>query len=385
MKNMFKITMAALLFFGLALSTASPQEIQDQELSEKIQQERNAEIKELTIRNSGFLSKSEIIIRYREEDKKIIDVIENGKKLPSSEFSRYESLIREVLEIPQIERLIPEIERAKRMTESARISEEAKIRELIELRARLEDLNSDRARRYRDINELLLMEEMKAMSEKISESEKLSEEEKIAQLQEMIAKLRAEELARGKEDQRRRLAELSTNDLAQRLIAEISRSNTISNERKIQELNKVLQSTRQIDAGRQDHRELIEIQVAEMMKKMMQEVLAQQELTDQDVKKELETLLQEAKKMELNTAQLRIEVEKFKFDLHQLLKAEGLLPEGKAQFELRANVCTIAGKRLPDRIHEKILKLCEECLSKKFDRDTKIVLTLNEERSWIRT
>lgn len=378
MKRIIKLSLYVLLGCGLMASYApASQEIEVQKVD---QEERLGEIKELTIRNSGFLSKSDIVIRYRDEDKKIIEVIENGKKLPSSEFSRYESLIREVLEIPQIDRLIPEIERAKRRAESARISEESKIREMIELRSRLEDLNSDRARRFRDLNELMLMEELNSMTERISESKELSQEEKIRQMWEAVEKIQALKVSKEAEERSRSLAEFGAVNAARRLIVEINKLSAISNERKIEELNKVLQNMREMEAGRQGHRDLVEVQVAETIRKMMQEVLKQKELTDQERKKELEKLLGEARKMELKDAQLRLEIEKFTFDLHQLLEKEGLLPVGKAQFELRMNVCTIDGKRLPKEIHQKILKLCEESLNKKFDRDTKIILTLNEER-----
>ena len=132
--------------------------------------------------------------RYRDEDKKIVEVIENGKKLPASEFSRYESIIREVLEIPQIDRLLPEIDRAKRREESPRISEESKIREMLALRRRMEGLESHVARRYRDLNELQLMNQLNRLTEKISESNELSQEEKIQQLKDVLEKIQAMEV-----------------------------------------------------------------------------------------------------------------------------------------------------------------------------------------------
>jgi len=75
-----------------------------------------------------------------------------------------------------------------------------------------------------------------------------------------------------------------------------------------------------------------------------------------------------------------IGIEKFKFELHKLLKKEGLLPEGKAEFILRSKKCLIDGKKLPDEIHQKILQLSEEIIGKTFDRDTKIILQLNGDR-----
>jgi hypothetical protein len=91
-------------------------------------------------------------------------------------------------------------------------------------------------------------------------------------------------------------------------------------------------------------------------------------------------VLRAAREMKLESIQQMIGIEKFKFDLHQLLKEEKLLPEGKAKFDLKLNECSIDGKKLPKEIHRKILQLCEESIGKKFGRDTKIILQLNENR-----
>jgi hypothetical protein len=381
MKNLFKLTLAALLIFGMAISTATPQAVQDKERSEPFQEEESNEIKELTIRNSGFLSKSDIVIRYRDADKKIIEVIENGKKLPPSEFPRYESLIREVLEIPQIDRLVPEIERAKRRAESARISEESKIREMLELRRRLETLDSDRARRYRDINELMLMEELNSMTERISESKELSQEEKIAQLREVLEKINAQKYTK-EEDRRRMLAELGATNAARRLIEEISKSTEISREEKIKELQELLQKMQVENTSREESRsrDLIEMEAANAMRKMLQEIARMRDVSDKEKAREFERILQEANKMRSERMTLMVGIEKFKFDLHQLLKDEGLLPEGKAEFILKMNECSIDGKKLPKEIHSRILSLSEQILGKKFDIDTQVILSLNENR-----
>lgn len=379
MKKIIKLSIYVLLVCGLMVSFAPAS--QETEAQKVQQEERSGEIKELTIRNSGFLSKSDIVIRYRDEDKKIVEVIENGKKLPPSEFLRYESLIREVLEIPQIDRLIPDIDRAKRRSESARISEESKIRDMLELRSRLEDLNSDRARRFRDQNELLLMEEMNAMTERISKSKELSQEEKIAQLREVIEKINAQKLT-SEEDRRRMLAEFGEANAARKLIEEINKSTELTREEKIKELQYLLQKMREKELVREENRprDLIEFEAANAMRKMLEEIARMKGISDQEKAKEFEHVLQEAKKMRSESMTQMLSIEKFKFDLHQLLEKEGLLPVGKAQFELRRDKCSIAGKRLPNEIHQKILKLCEESLNKKFDGDTKIILTLNEER-----
>jgi hypothetical protein len=379
MKKKIMMGLCAILILGLAISAAPA--AQEKESSDVAQDKRPSTIKELTIRNSGFRSRSTIVIRYRDEDKKIVGVTENGKNLPASEFSRYESVMRKILELPQIDRLIPDIERAKRRAESARISEESKIREMLELRRRLEGLESDIARRYRDINELQLMNELNRMAEKISESSDLSQEEKIAQIKDVLAKIQAMESAKKEEDRRRRLTEISTITATRRLIAEINKSEKMSKEEKIKEIQELLMRTRKMDLEREKSRRgnLVELEAANTIREMMREIAENKNLSDQEKKEELERLMKESQKMQLETMRPMITIEKFKFDLNQLLKKERLYPEGKAEFILKKHECTIDGKKVTKEIHEKILKLCEETLDKKFDKDTKIVLRLNED------
>jgi len=369
------------LSFVFGLASANVHLGQDQEKSDAVKEERSPEIKELTIRNSGFRSRSTVIIRYREEDKKIVEVIENGRNLPPEEFVRYESIIREVLEIPQIDRLLPEIERAKRRAESQRISEESKIREMLELRRRMEGLESDAARRYRDINELMLMEEMNSLTEKISDSSHLSREEKIAQLKDVIAKMKDLELAKSENLRRSRLMEFGATNAARRLITEIERSSAISREEKIREISEILEHMHDMERGEGErHRDLVEHEAATALRKMMSETAHREDLTDVEKEKELASLLQEARDMRLETSVHMIGIEKFKFDLHNLLEKEGLLPKGKAEFVLKRNASTIDGKKIPKDVHERIMQLCAESVGLEFGKDTKIVLQLNEDR-----
>ncbi|UCE40256.1 MAG: hypothetical protein JSV17_12430 [Candidatus Aminicenantes bacterium] len=379
MKKICNLGLCALLILGLAVSAAPA--AQDKETQDVVQDDRSSAIKELTIRNSGFRSRSTIVIRYREKDKKIVEVIENGKKLSPSEFSRYESAMRKILELPQIDRLLPEIDRARRRAESPRVSEESKIREMLELRRRLNGLESDVARRYRDLTELQLMNQLNRMTEKISESDELSQQEKIQQIKEVLEKIHAMERAKKEGDRRRRLAEIETANVARRLIAEINKSEDLSREDKIKEIQELLQRSRAMDLMREERRQrdLVEFEAANTMRRMLQDIAKQKDLSDQEREKEFQRVLQEAEKMQSESMKRMIGIEKFKFDLHLLLKKEGLLPEGKAEFILRSKECLINGKKLPDIIHEKILQLCEESIGKKFERDTKIILQLNED------
>lgn len=379
MKTIAKTGLCVLLILGLAIS-AFPS-FQENETQREAQEKQSSEIKQLTIRNSGFRSKSTVIIRYRDEDKKIVEVIENGKKLPPEEFSRYESIIRDVLEIPQIDRLLPEIERARRIAESQRISKEYKIREMLQLRHRMEGLESDAARRYRNWSELQLMETLNRLTQDISESRDLSNEEKIARLKEIIEKIRAIKLTEEERIHRSGLVEFGEANAARSLIEEINKSSSMSKEEKINEIKDVLQKLRERDIeGEERHRNLIEIETAEVLRKMLQETAQRKDLSDQEKEKEMESLLQEAQSLKLEGIQRMVGIEKFKFDLHRMLEDEGLLPEGKAEFVLTAKECSIDGRKLPKDIRERIMKLCEESLGMKFSHDTKIILQLNEDR-----
>jgi hypothetical protein len=345
------------------------------------QQEQQKNIKELTIRNSGFRSRSTVVIRYRDEDKQIVEIIENGKSLPESEFSRYESVMQKVLELPEIDKLLPEIDRVWRRAESLKVPEEAVLREMMELRGRLRGMNSGLARRYRETTELQAMASMGRMAEKISESEELSSEEKIQKLKELFEQ--AKELEVREEDMARQtmLTQFAATLTARKLIEEIEQSSRMSQEEKLQEIQELLSRTREMERVREGERRagLLEFKVAETMRKMLREIAEKKHLSDVEKEREMQALIEESRQMDLEN-DLMIKVEKFKFDLQRFLEKEGLLPKGKAEFVLKKNASTIAGKKLPDNIHERILAMCSETLGKKFEGDTKIVLQLNEKR-----
>ena len=383
MKTIFKLSLCAALISGLLISSVAAS--QNSKASGVSQEDQKTTIKELTIRNSGFRSRATIVIRYRDEDKKIVEVIENGKKLAPSEFSRYESIMRKILELPQIDRLLPDFDRAKRRAESPRISEESKIREMMALRRRLEELDSDVARHYRDLNELQLFSTLNSLTKKIGESSDLTQKEKIQQLKAVIEKINAMQSEKKQKERRTRLeaAEFrAVMNAIQSLIFEIYKSDAISNEDKIKEIQELLLHARAVDLVEEEgrRRNLIEFEAANTIRKILQEIAKNKLISEQQREKEFNRVLQEAKKMNLADIGRTIGIEKFKFELHKLLKKEGLLPEGKAEFTLRLKKCLIDGKKLPDKIHQKILQLCEESIGKKFGRNTKIILRLNEDR-----
>jgi len=70
-------------------------------------------------------------------------------------------------------------------------------------------------------------------------------------------------------------------------------------------------------------------------------------------------------------------LEQLKLDLYKLLKEKGLFPEGKAEFVLKKNECTIDGKQISKDTHQEILELCKTTIGMTFKNDSQIVLQLN--------
>jgi hypothetical protein len=343
-------------------------------------QEALSAVKELTIRNSGFRSRSTVVIRYRDADKAIVEVIENGKSLPESEFPRYQAIMQKVLELPEIDRLIPEIERAHRLAESPEVSEERVYREMMALRSRLSGLDSELAHRYRETAELRAMTSLSRRANEISESQELSNEEKIRRLKELLEEAAAMEMWEERSRQKM-FSRFAANEAARKLIKEIELSQQLSREEKLNEIREILQRTRELEQIGEDERmgRMVEFRASETLARMLREVAENKTLSEMVKEKEMQALIEESKKMDLER-NLMVRVEKFKFDLSRLLEAEGLMPKAEADFVLRKNSSSIDGKKLPQAVHEKIMRMCEETIGKKFDSDTKIVLQLNSKR-----
>lgn len=364
-------------------STAQEQETREVvKEAQKLKEGQKTAIKELTIRNSGFRSRSTVIIRYRDEDKAIVEVIENGKSLPVSEFPRYEPVMRKVLELPEMNRLIPEIDRAYRLAESYRVPEERVFEEMMGLSRRLERMNSEVAHRYREQTELQAVASINRMAEQISESEGLSPTEKIQELKALVTKT-AELAAQEEIDSRRtRFSRFAANEAARKLIEEIELTDQLSQEEKLQEIRALLRQTREMNFAAQNERRegLVEFKAAETLSRMLHEISEREDLSEQEKELQMQELINESRRMNLASGDLMIGVEKFKYDLHRFLEKEGLLPEGKAEFVLKKNSSTIDGNKLPGKIHETLKRMCVETIGKTFEGDTKIVLQLNEKR-----
>lgn len=379
MKKTLNFSLCLILICGLVISTTTAQEIQ--EIQEVTQEKESSEIKELTIRNSGFRSRSTVVIKYRDEDKQIVAITENGKELPSSEFQRYESVMRIVLELPQIDRLLPEIDRAYRRAESPRISAESKLREMTALSRRLSGLESDVARRYQDMTELQLIANLNLLTEKISESNDLTQKEKIERLEDVIKRMQELKLAKKIEPLRRGLLASRAVIAERRLIEEINKSSDLSKEEKIKEISGLIKRMQQEEIDTDRRRvDIIEIEANQAIRKMLEEIAKDKDLSDQEKEKEFNSLIQEIEKIDSESMKRMVGIQKFEFELYRFLKQKGLFPKGKAEFVLKSTSSSIDGKQLPKEIHQEILKLCEECIGKKFGSSTKIILQLNEDR-----
>lgn len=389
---MFKIakfSLCVLVILGFAVTTSSYAFMASEyavawslnQEKKEIEEKEASEIKELRIRNSGFRSRSSVIIRYRDKDKKIVAVIENGKELPGSEFGRYESILHEILELPQINKLLPEMDAMWRELEASELTGEEKYELTRDWIRDLQKMKSERAWRYREAATDQLLDSYYRAIERLSSSEELSQQEKIQKLKDTFRSLQeAEEFNEQNRKRSAALVEFQVAEAARRLMTEINKSSDISNEEKLRELKEIYQQVEQLSqthARDRRHAEIAAIELYNAAKQRWQEIALQEELSEQEKRQEYERLLQEFNEIKSESVKRMLGVEKFKLDLHELLKKEGFFPEGEAEFVLKKHECTIAGKKLPKDLHAKILYLCQESLKKEFTKDTKIVLQLN--------
>ncbi len=378
MKKILKLGLYAVLVCSLVISFAAAQDIQ--EIQDVTQEKESSEIKVLTIRNSGFRSKSTVVIKYRDNNKKIVAVTENGKELPQEEFSRYESVMRTVMELPQIDRLLPDIDRAYRRSESPRLSAESKLREMTALSRSLAGLESDVARRYQNMTELQLIANLNLLTEKISESKNLSQKEKIEQLEELIEKMQALNLANRIEPLRRGLLVSRAAIAERKLIEEINKSSEMSQQEKIKEISRLVKRMQKENLDTERRRvDLVELEAKQAIRKMLEEITKKKDLSDLEKEKEFYALIKEIEKINSEDIKRMVGIEKFEFELYRFLKKKGLFPKETTEFVLKSAFCSIGGKKLPKEVHQEILQLCEKCIGRKFESKTQIILQLNKD------
>ena len=97
-------------------------------------------IEQITIRQSGFMKNGEIVIRFRSSDHEIVEVTDGGKKIPAEDFYKYESVLWSYLDLQNIERLKPRIERLRRELMVRPRLDSLKIRHLQSIDSKLDSL-----------------------------------------------------------------------------------------------------------------------------------------------------------------------------------------------------------------------------------------------------
>lgn len=128
----------------LVLAILGVMNLNSQSMNAKVEQERSGSgIREITIKHSGFLSKKELVIRYRESDLQIVEVIDNGEKMPSEEFYRYESMLQEVVDHDIMVELAPKFERIEERLDSEGIPDSIKVEELEAMLTEIDSLYPD--------------------------------------------------------------------------------------------------------------------------------------------------------------------------------------------------------------------------------------------------
>jgi hypothetical protein len=284
-------------------------------------------IEELKIRRSGFRSKDVLIIKYRKRDKIIVEVIDNGKKVPDSEFPRYQSLIQEVFELRQINELLPKIDKTYKKVESARYETSLKLEELKGLLERLKLMNSHIARRYADITRLQMH----------------------ATVREMV-----DELAKDKD---------------------------ISNTLKIKTFKEILEIVKEMDEDEATDRrrsELVYFELGRILSDALEDIMRAYPDTVLEDTPEYKELFTQIEKIRSDSIQRILFFKKFEHDIRRELDKHGYLDDKNGQFILTSKACTFKGKRMPQHLHQKFLDLYEKYSGKAYRKSMKIYLSFSK-------
>jgi hypothetical protein len=111
------------------------------------------EIYEITITHSKFLSKEKIVIRYRKVDWKILSITLNGREVPESEFSKYESDLHGALDAEILHDVMPRVFKLEERLDSPDIPDSVKLAELRDVLKTLRPMKSDHAETYAGVLE----------------------------------------------------------------------------------------------------------------------------------------------------------------------------------------------------------------------------------------
>jgi len=146
------INFLTIVFVGFNLIIIHAQESQVDSISKNT----DSEIKELKIKSSGFFSDDILIIKYRNSDKEIVDVIDNGESLPPEKFKKYEPKLYEVLEHEKMREILPDIEELNEKVKSSDIPDSIKIKEFRVTLKKLDKLQSELAETHKGILKMQL-------------------------------------------------------------------------------------------------------------------------------------------------------------------------------------------------------------------------------------
>jgi hypothetical protein len=105
----------------------------------------------VTITKSGFMSKNVLEIKYRESDRQILEVIDNGKQVRKNKFYKYQSKLSSALEIDRIPQIIPDYEDLLKRLESPRLPDSVKLEQLRSSLQSIGEMESELAKTYQQI------------------------------------------------------------------------------------------------------------------------------------------------------------------------------------------------------------------------------------------
>lgn|GEM_PF-6935184 len=340
-----------LLFLGLNDHFLDAQEIE----SAISQEKQQSDISELKILHSGFLSRDTLVIRYHTIDKKIVEVIDKGKKVSSTEFKKYESKMRDILELRQLNELLPAIEEVDKMMESPLISNSEKLEELENLHQHLEHMGSDLAEKYREIAEVHRASVLDDYIQEIVDSPEMSDSLKLGELKDLL-------------DQSIRF-DTSQPELMGRRARETEQ--TIRRSFPI----------RRFDEPPRDRRRFTfnDIHIFKLIDEILDAIVDASHLSESEKMAEMERIIDQVKDIEADDIRRNIAVKQFEWEVHKMLEVHGLLSEGESEFRLTIKQTKINGKKVPKDLHDEVLAIYEKYFGEPYGKGLTIVLGLEKQ------
>ncbi|MCP4725541.1 MAG: hypothetical protein GY863_10915, partial [bacterium] len=146
-------------------------------------------LKTVKILHSGFMARDTLVIKYRESDKKIIEIKENGEIVPEERFGEFESKFFRALELDQIAELTPLVEDLKYDVLDVKLYEQNKIAKIKLLMDKVIVMESDISTELKDQLLQSITVYLDRLADKTQRSTELTTEEKIARINETLYEL----------------------------------------------------------------------------------------------------------------------------------------------------------------------------------------------------